>query len=143
MYDAQAINWGMAARQTADALLARGLWIDDDGDTARQHALAWLAAFRRSKQSQWKVGFRGPLAEMDERESLACMIVGSPQECAAQLHALLTQRTVPRLAFNPMHEQAAIQIDQMRRLLQQVVPQLVPHALPRRDASSHGLASRA
>lgn len=143
MYDAQAINWGMAARQTADALLARGLWIDDDGDTARQHALAWLAAFRRSKQSQWKVGFRGPLAEMDERESLARMIVGTPQECAAQLHALLTQRTVPRLAFNPMHEQAATQIDQMRRLLQQVVPQLVPHELPRRDASSHGLASRA
>ena len=124
MYDAQAINWGIAARQPIDAVLARGLWIDDDGAAARQHALSWLASFRASKQSQWKVGFRGPLNEMDEVESLARMIVGTPSECATQLHDLLSRRCVPRLAFNPMHELPTLQIGQMRRLLSDVLPLL-------------------
>lgn len=163
MYDAQAVNWGIAAQQPADALLARGLWIDDDGAAARQHALDWLAAFRRSKQAQWKVGFRGPLAEMkrpldalrapppegasapsdrpfgadmSETESLSRMIVGTPQECAAQLRALLAHRTVPRLAFNPMHALATTQCAQMRRLLQEVLPQLAPSPRQEQEQTS-------
>lgn len=124
MYDAQAINWGIAASGPADALLVRGLWIDDDGAAARSHALRWLAEFRRSKQAQWKVGFRGPLADMDESESLARMIVGTPDDCAKQLGALLALRTVPRLAFNPMHAQPEVQLNQMSRLLEHVLPQI-------------------
>jgi alkanesulfonate monooxygenase SsuD/methylene tetrahydromethanopterin reductase-like flavin-dependent oxidoreductase (luciferase family) len=124
MCDAQAINWGIATSQPADAVVARGLWIDDDGAAARRHAMSWLANFRASKQSQWKVGFRGPQAEMGEAESLARMIVGTPSECAAQLRDLLLQRCVPRLAFNPMHELPTLQIGQMRRLLGDVLPLL-------------------
>lgn len=130
VYDAQAINWSVASPHEADALLARGLWIADDGEAARQHALAWLTEFRRSKQAQWKVGFRGPLAEMDESESLARMIIGTPAQCAEQLDALLTQRRVPRLAFNPMHDQPAAQVGQMRRLLHEVLPLLCAQVLP-------------
>lgn len=121
-YDAQAINWGIVAQRPADALLSRGLWIDENGDAARRHALAWLAAFRRNKQSQWKVGFRGPMAEMDESESLARAIVGTPEECARQLTDLLAQRAVPRLAFNPLDDRPERQLEQMQRLLRQVLP---------------------
>ena len=128
MYDAQAINWGIAASGPADALLSRGLWIDEDVDAARRHALAWLAAFRRNKQSQWKVGFRGPLAEMDESESLARAIVGTSEECARQLADLLAQRAVPRLAFNPLDDRPERQLEQMQRLFRQVLP-LVPSSL--------------
>ncbi|MGC8807380.1 MAG: LLM class flavin-dependent oxidoreductase [Thiomonas sp.] len=134
-YDAQAVNWGAAASQPADALLVRGLWIDDDGDAARRHALAWLADFRRSKQAQWKVGFRGPL-DLDESESLSRMIVGTPQDCAAQLAALLAQRQVPRLAFNPMHAHPETQLTQMQRLLHEVLPLLPQPAAPARLAQS-------
>lgn len=135
MYDAQAVDWGAAANQPADALLVRGLWIDDDAAAARRHALAWLADFRRSKQAQWRVGFRGPL-DLDESESLSRMIVGTPQDCAAQLAALLAQRQVPRLAFNPMHAHPDAQLAQMQRLLREVLPLLPQPAAPVQLAQS-------
>jgi alkanesulfonate monooxygenase SsuD/methylene tetrahydromethanopterin reductase-like flavin-dependent oxidoreductase (luciferase family) len=123
MYDAQAINWSIAAQHPQpDALLVRGLWLDDDADAARDHALRWLHTFRASKEAQWKVGFRGPLAELDETDSLQRMIVGTPAQCAAQLGALLATRRVPRLAFNPMHPEPQQQLAQMRRLLHEVLP---------------------
>jgi len=135
MFDAQAINWSSAAQHRwPDALLVRGLWIGDDADAARDHTLRWLQEFRASKRAQWKAGFRGPLTDLDESESVARMIVGTPQDCAAQLRALLTARTVPRLAFNPMHPEPEVQLDQMRRLLQQVLPQLAQATTPQAAA---------
>ncbi|MGC9163432.1 MAG: LLM class flavin-dependent oxidoreductase [Thiomonas sp.] len=144
-FDAQAVNWGAAARGAADALLVRGLWIDDDRTRAEQHALQWLAAFRRNKQAQWTAGFRGPLTDTDERESLSRMIVGTPADCAAQLDALLAARQVPRLAFNPMHAEPEVQLAQMVRLRDQVLPRLrlgLPAtAEPLRSGASPGIGA--
>lgn len=123
-YDEQARDWAEAGDGRADALLVRGLWIDDDDEAARAHARRWIADFRQTKQAQWRVGFRGPLADAQPEEVLARLIVGSPEQCARQLVALLGVRQVPRLAFNPLHADPQQQLRQMQRLLQQVWPQV-------------------
>lgn len=133
VYDAQAAVWMQAAQGGApDALLSRGLWIADDADAARDHALRWLIDFRDRKQGQWRVGFRGPMADMSEQDAVSRMIVGSPRECAEQLRVLLDGRCVPRLAFNPMHADPPVQLAQMRRLLREVWPSVIPAAAPDR-----------
>ncbi len=123
-YDEQASDWAEAGDGRVDALLVRGLWIDDDEVAARAHALRWIADFRQNKQAQWRVGFRGPLADAQPEEALARLIVGTPAQCAQQLAALLAGRQVPRLAFNPLHAEPQQQLRQMQRLLQQVWPQV-------------------
>lgn len=121
-YDEQARVWAETATGRADALLVRGLWIDDDDEAARAHALRWVADFRQGKQSQWRAGFRGPLADAQPEDVLARLIVGDPTQCARQLAALLVGRQVPRLAFNPLHAEPRQQLRQMQRLLHEVWP---------------------
>jgi len=60
------------------------------------------------------------------------------------LRALLASRTVPRLAFNPMHAEPEVQLDQMRRLLTQVLPQLATGAGPdSAPLAAHGASAAA
>ena len=103
-----------------DMMVARGLFMDDNPQLARDKALHHIESFRVQKSQLWGQ-HRGPMHHLDQDQLLSRMLCGSIEQVIQQVEELL-DLGVTRLALNPLTSNHVCRINQLERFSVEVWP---------------------
>lgn len=103
-----------------DIMAARGVLIDNDGQQARDKALAFIHDFRSQRAQIWG-NHKGPMTGVSDEDLLARMLVGNVEEVIEQTRGALATG-ITRLAINPLTTSLLSKAAQAQRFMHEVWP---------------------